>query len=316
MLLPHLAPLKNLVADVQQPRRCLTSTTATGTPHGQMFSPQPGSSRRGSTEPVEISQLVRFADTKLVFDATWQLLQTNGWPDDQLAAVAKSEWASDGFFHQPAGHRRLQARRRGGGVPAGAPAIHFEESDIPSPISSTRCAAQSHRQIFSEFARYWGQRKLPSGMAATRTKKTCSSSTATAKSSFAPPFNPQRGSQMRHLPGVANVPQFQFQSPYQSRLQAMMNNLHRIGMAFQQARVQPCWPTPPRPRRAAESSSPPSRSNAIAERYGAYPGTLAALCAGISKNRARGFHGRPAVALPAHRRRPFHPLFRRLGLRG
>ena len=48
-------------------------------------------------EPAEISHLVRFGDMSLVFNATWQTLQTNGWPDDQLARL-QSEWESVDFF--------------------------------------------------------------------------------------------------------------------------------------------------------------------------------------------------------------------------
>ena len=49
------------------------------------------------TEPVEISQLVRFTDTGLVFDTLWQALQTNGWTDGQLARL-QAEWESANFF--------------------------------------------------------------------------------------------------------------------------------------------------------------------------------------------------------------------------
>src|ERR1700677_1173982 len=42
-------------------------------------------------EPAKISHQVRFDDVKLVFAATWQVLQTNGWMDDQFARLQR-EW--------------------------------------------------------------------------------------------------------------------------------------------------------------------------------------------------------------------------------
>ena len=52
-------------------------------------------------EPAEGSQLVRFGNTTLAFNATWQALQTNGWPDDKLAQLQR-EWEGLDFFkHLP-----------------------------------------------------------------------------------------------------------------------------------------------------------------------------------------------------------------------
>jgi hypothetical protein len=52
-------------------------------------------------EPAEVSQLVRFGNTTLAFNATWQALQTNGWPDDKLAQLQR-EWEGLDFFkHLP-----------------------------------------------------------------------------------------------------------------------------------------------------------------------------------------------------------------------
>lgn len=52
-------------------------------------------------EPVEISHRVRLENAKLVFEATWQVLQTNGWSDEQLAGLQR-EWESTDFLsHLP-----------------------------------------------------------------------------------------------------------------------------------------------------------------------------------------------------------------------
>ena len=53
------------------------------------------------TEPAEISHLIRFAMTKLVFESTWQALQTNNWPEKRLAQL-QAEWEGADFFsHLP-----------------------------------------------------------------------------------------------------------------------------------------------------------------------------------------------------------------------
>ena len=49
------------------------------------------------TEPMQISHLIRFTDTKVVFNTTWQALQSNGWSDEQLARL-QQEWESANFF--------------------------------------------------------------------------------------------------------------------------------------------------------------------------------------------------------------------------
>lgn len=47
-------------------------------------------------EPLEISHQVRFNNAKLVFKATWQVLQTNGWSNAQLAHL-QEEWENADF---------------------------------------------------------------------------------------------------------------------------------------------------------------------------------------------------------------------------
>ena len=49
------------------------------------------------TEPVEISQLVRFDLVSITFNSLWQALQTNGWSDAQLARL-QAEWEPVDFF--------------------------------------------------------------------------------------------------------------------------------------------------------------------------------------------------------------------------
>lgn len=48
-------------------------------------------------EPAEVSHLVRFACATIAFNATWQALQSEGWTDNELAAL-QAEWESADFF--------------------------------------------------------------------------------------------------------------------------------------------------------------------------------------------------------------------------
>lgn len=48
-------------------------------------------------EPAEVSHRLRFDDAKLVFKATWQVLQTNCWTDDQLLRLQR-EWEQADFL--------------------------------------------------------------------------------------------------------------------------------------------------------------------------------------------------------------------------
>jgi hypothetical protein len=48
-------------------------------------------------EPIEASHLSRFNDEKIVFFATWQAMQEDHWPDDQLRQL-QQEWESADFL--------------------------------------------------------------------------------------------------------------------------------------------------------------------------------------------------------------------------
>jgi hypothetical protein len=48
-------------------------------------------------EPVEVSHLLRTRCATMVFNITWQALQTNGWSDEQLSQLQR-EWESVDFF--------------------------------------------------------------------------------------------------------------------------------------------------------------------------------------------------------------------------
>jgi len=78
-------------------------------------------------EPVEISHRVRFDDAKRVFGATWQVLQTNGWTDYQLARL-QHEWETADFLSRLP---EIQAFRRAcdfKGLGSDTPAAQTPES--------------------------------------------------------------------------------------------------------------------------------------------------------------------------------------------
>lgn len=107
MLLPHLALLKNLTEMLNEramlalhdgDRQAAWTNLMAATRLVTAWNP----------EPVEISHRLRFDDCKLVFKATWQALQANSWPDEELARL-QHEWETAEFLsHLP----EIQAFRR------------------------------------------------------------------------------------------------------------------------------------------------------------------------------------------------------------
>ena len=73
-------------------------------------------------EPVEISQRVRVGNATREFKATWQVLQTNGWTDSQLARL-QHEWETADFLSRLP---EVEAFRRASDLKA-------LESDTPAP---------------------------------------------------------------------------------------------------------------------------------------------------------------------------------------
>lgn len=87
-------------------------------------------------EPVEISHRVRLEDAKLVFNATWQVLQTNGWTDEQLARLQR-EWESTDFLSRLP---EVQAFRR-------ASDVHLLENDESKPQPSEAARYEEERRL-------------------------------------------------------------------------------------------------------------------------------------------------------------------------
>ena len=96
MLLRHLAPLKHLSQSLGS-RAFLELHDGHVDAAWTNLLAQSRLVTAWATEPVEVSQLVRFALTRIAFDTTWQALQFDHWPDEKLAAL-QHEWQSVNFF--------------------------------------------------------------------------------------------------------------------------------------------------------------------------------------------------------------------------
>ncbi len=267
MLLPHLAPLKNLVQmfnsramlDLHDGNKDAAWTNVLAATR-LVTAWQP--------EPAEISHLVRFENMTLAFNATWQLLQTNGWPDEKLAAL-QSEWASADFFTNLP---ETAAFKRAADV-----AACQRERQQPFHAGNTfgeifREALRYPWDALANFKYFWRQHDYRQS-GSYEDEKNLLLFYRNREVELRNAVQSPTWSQMRQLPGGAS--QISFQSPYQSRMQ-MMNNLHRITMGFQNQGSGLL-------ARAAEAEARRRiLVTAIAlERYhgknGAYPRSLAAL---------------------------------------
>ena len=228
MLLPHLAMLKNLT-------QMFGSRTVLDLHDGNLAAAWTNlmAATRLVTawepEPTEISHLVRFGDTSLVFNAIWQALQTNGWPEEQLARL-QMEWQSADFFtHLPetAAFKRAsdvafcQQDRQG----------HLNSRPNPGP-TLTEFVKEGLRfppLIWSELNRRWNEANYRKYGSADDEKALLlfyrDRELELHNAVQAPTW-----AQMRQLPGVTN--KFFFQSKYRSRLQTMLRQ-HAISLAFQ-----------------------------------------------------------------------------------
>lgn len=274
ILLPHLAMLKNLTQTFDSRamlalhdgnRDAAWTNLLASTRLVTVWEP----------EPVEISHLVRFGDMKLVFNATWQALQADGWPDEQLARL-QSEWESVDFFTnlpETVAFKRasdVAVCQRGGQE-------HLEPS--PTLTDFLKEALRSPFFIWSELNHRWDRANyLRHGSYEDETNlflfyrdRELELRNAVQASTW---------SQMRQLPGVTKA--LPFQSKYHSRMQAMLN-VHAISMRFQREGSSILG-------RAAEAEA--RRRILIAaialERYrgkhGSYPNTLTELAPEFLKN--------------------------------
>ena len=284
MLLPHLAELKDFTMELGDR---MVLAIHDGDTHAA-FTDLLAATRLVTAwkiEPVEISHLVRLADTKIVFRATWQALQTNAWPDEQLARL-QVEWESANFLtnlseilaFQCASRIAAYDYDRNETLHPSMPFIEFLRETLPSPLV-----------MWDQFKSQWRRRSYLHGGMYDEEKdvllyyrdREIERRNAVQASSWM---------QMRRLPGVMN--EILFHSKYNSRIQAI-ENLHRMGLAAQ-------WPGSSFFGRAAEAEAERRiLITAIAleryrEKHGAYPETLTSLTPDFLKDPLPDFmNGQP-----------------------
>jgi hypothetical protein len=223
MLLPHLAMLKNLtqtlgdrvVLDLHDGNQDAAWTNL-------MASTRLVTAWK--TEPAEISQLVRFGNTSLVFDNIWQALQTNCWSDEQLARL-QQEWESVDFFTNLP---EVMAFKRACYV-----AECQQERNPPlderfSPAEFSKEAFRHPSFVWPELNSLWKHNYyLKHGSYQDETNLLIFFRDRELELRNA--VQATTWSQMRQLPGVTN--KIFFQSKFSSRLKAMMS-LQDISVSF------------------------------------------------------------------------------------
>jgi hypothetical protein len=219
-------------------------------------------------EPVEFSHLVRFADTKLVFNATWQALQFENWTDEQLARLQR-EWESATFLTNLP---ETVAFRRACDVTA----LEHESEILKSRPPFTEffmTALQFPPALWSELRYHWRQAKyFRDGRS--EDEKNLLLFYRDREIEMRNAVKAITWAQMRGLPGVTNETFYQSKNPG-SRFQTILN-LRRMNMAFSR------WGSSFLGRAAEAEAERRILIAAIAlERYrtghDAYPPTLAAL---------------------------------------
>ena len=274
ILLPHLAILKNLT-------QTLGGCTLLALHNGNLdtaWTNLMAATRLVTAwkpEPAEVSHLLRFSDTALVFDTTWQALQKDGWPDDRLARL-QSEWEAANFLTnlpETAAFKRasdVAASENGRQIPMAPrqPFGSFIIQALHSPFSAWSAFRYRQRQNdYLNGGRYEDEKDM---LLFYRDREVDLRNAIQATT----------WSQMSRLSGVTNT--IVYQSPYPSRV-AMMQRLHEISRTVQRQGSSFLG-------RAAEAEAERRiLITAIAlerhrEKNGSYPRTLAALTPEFLKN--------------------------------
>lgn len=225
ILLPHLAMLKNLTQTFD--RRAMLDLHDGN--KDAAWTNLLASTRLVTVwepEPAEVSHLVWFGDMSIVFAATWQLLQADGWPDDQLARL-QSEWESVDFFTNLP---ETVAFKRASNV---AECERERQELVGRGNLMSDCFNVISRHptaVFAELKYYWGQ-------AGYRKHGTYVDEKALLlyyrdrELELRNVIKVPTWAQMRQLSGVANTAPFRSQFRY-SRLQ-QMSNMRETSMFFQ-----------------------------------------------------------------------------------
>jgi hypothetical protein len=219
MLLPHLAAMRNLTP-------ILSTRIALELHDGHKDAAWTNllASTRLITawepEPFETSYMVQFACANVVYNATWQALQAEGWTDDRLARL-QQEWESVNFLRglpETAAFARAAAAdvcQRERKEPLG-PSFFIRNLTL-SPLRIWRVLAERWDRIqYRHHGSYEDERAL---MLYYREREL-----EERRAIQAPTW-----SEMRQLPGITNL--VRFQSRYRSRMQVLLNS-RQVSMGF------------------------------------------------------------------------------------
>ena len=219
MLLPHLAPLKNLT-------QILGTRAALELHDGNKdaaWTNLLASSRlitAWDPEPADISHMVRLACANLAYNATWQALQADGWADNLLARL-QQEWESVDYFRSLP---ETSAFARAG-------AADVCQRDRQEPLGSNlilRELFRSPRNAWYRFTEHWSRIRYRHHGSYDDERALLlyykDREVELRRAVQAPTW-----SEIRGLPGVTNV--VPFQSKYRSRVQALFN-MRQISRGF------------------------------------------------------------------------------------
>lgn len=225
MLLPHLAVLKNL-AQTLGSRMVLALHDGDKNTAWTNLLAATRLVTAWKVEPAEISHLVQFATTKIIFDATWQALQTNNWPDEQLARL-QTEWEAVNFFTNLP---ETAAFKRASDVAA----CEFDRHEILEsrpPVSEFLHEVWPNPLNFWGDERYrWNQREYLGG-GKYEVEKDLLYFYRDREIEFQNAIQSPTWTQMRQLPGVTN--EIFYQPKYRSPALELIN-MHRATIKFQQ----------------------------------------------------------------------------------
>jgi hypothetical protein len=218
MLLPHLAMLKSLDQTLgarallelrQGHNEAAWTNLLASTQLAAAYDP----------EPSEISCLVRCACVEISHDIAWQMLQSRGWSDEQLADLQR-KWQSFDLFK---GLPETAAFAR-----ASAVDMCQREREQPTHVGlSPNIVWHSPRSVWPALVSYWRQMRYRHH-GTYEDEKALLLFYRDRELQLQNAIQAKTWSEMRLLPGITNaVP---FKSTYSSRLQVQLN-MHQISRA-------------------------------------------------------------------------------------
>lgn len=173
-------------------------------------------------EPVEVSHVVRFGCASIVFNATWQALQADGWSDERLARL-QQEWESADFLRALP---ETQAFKRASMASTCRLARPQPSGPIGIPWDQ---ALRSPRSVWDGFKYCWAQCRYRD-QGTYEDEKALLLHYRDREQETLRAIRASTWSEMRQFPGVTNL--ILFQSSYPSGLQALINN-RQLMLAWQ-----------------------------------------------------------------------------------